>query len=368
MTGRVCMSFNNLPTYRRAIYSMIDKNYDCDWYIENEKSSVKAFDEKILKSVKKLRVVNIGPFYWERGLIKLLWKDYDIYFMLGATRNLSLYVFCLLKKLIVPQKRLYFWTHGYYGKESKLELLLWKRPLFRMPNALFTYGDYAKRLMVKDGFNADKIYPVHNSLDYDTQLQLRKEMKHSNLYSCHFGNGYPVLIMIGRLNLRKHLDMLFYAVSLLKTKGENYNIVLIGDGEDRKKLEEIAAEKGLKDRTWFYGACYDEKTNADLLYNADVCVVPGDIGLTAIHSLMFGVPAITHNCYMFQGPEFEAIKPGVTGEFYEYGSEVSLAKTISNWFAQNKAKRENVRLACYHEIDSNWNPYYQMEVINKHLV
>lgn len=40
---------------------------------------------------------------------------------------------------------------------------------------------------------------------------------------------------------------------------------------------------------WFYGSCYDEQTNAELIYNADMCVAPGNVGLTAIHAMTLDV-------------------------------------------------------------------------------
>lgn len=364
---RVCMFFNDLALYRKAIYKMLDEEYDCEWYIEDVDTGVKEFDASELKHVRRLPVRQYGRFYIVKGLLPLLRRDFDVYFVLGATGNISLFIFCLFKRLFYSQKRIYFWTHGFYGKESKLELLLWKRPLCKLPDGLFPYSEYAKNLMVQDGFSSNKIYPIHNSLAYDEQLALRKALAPSDIYITHFGNNNPILVMIGRLNLRKHLDLLFYAVNLLKQKGESYNIVLIGDGEDKLALEKLVEEKGLEKETWFFGACYDENKNAELLFNADMCVVPGDIGLTAIHSLMFGVPAITHNCFKYQGPEFEAIISGKTGYFYEYGSVDSLANAISTWFKEHK-DREIVRKDCYNEIDSYWNPYFQMDVIRKNLI
>jgi glycosyltransferase involved in cell wall biosynthesis len=365
---KVCLFFNDLAIYRKAIYTMIDKEFDCDWYIEDINTGVKLFDEKELQRVYRLPVRSLGPFYCVKGLLQLLKKDYDVYLMLGATRNISLFAFGVTKKLFFPKKRLYFWSHGFYGKESSLELALWKKPLFKLADAIFPYSEYSKALMIKNGFKEEVIHPIHNSLDYEEQKNIRNSIEPSNLFNKHFGNSNPVIIMIGRLNMRKHLDMLFEAVDLLKKKGELYNIVLIGDGESRQSLEQLADIKALDNQTWFYGPSYDEIQNASLLFNADVCVVPGDIGLTAIHALMFGTPSITHNCYKYQGPEFEAIKPGVTGDFYEYGSVSSLADTISKWFLDHKDKRENVRKECYKEIDTNWNPFFQMEVIKKYLL
>ena len=364
---RVCMFFNDLAVYREAIYRMLDSEYDCEWYIEDINTGVKEFDAFELKIVHRLPVRKFGSFYTVKGLLKLLKKEFDVYFVLGATRNLTLFIFCVYKRLFYPKKRVYFWTHGLYGKETKAELFFWKLPFLRLADGIFTYGEYSKGLLLKNGFKPDLVYVIHNSLDYNEQLKLRNSLIPTSIYEDHFGNKFPVLVMIGRLNGRKHLDMLFHAVSFLKEKGEDFNIMLIGEGECMESLMQLANKKGLEGQVWFYGACYDERTNAELLFNSDICVVPGDTGLTAIHSLMFGVPVITHNCFMYQGPEFEAIKPGTTGDFYEYGDVSSLALTIHNWMLKNK-DRNVIRECCFKEIDSRWNPGYQLEIIKEHLL
>ena len=94
-----------------------------------------------------------------------------------------------------------------------------------------------------------------------------------------------------------------------------------------------------------------------------MCVAPGNIGLTSIHALTFGCPAITHNDFHHQMPEFEAITEGKTGMFFERGNQESLTQTIERWFKQENYDREKIRLYCYKEIDNNWNPDYQMRVL-----
>jgi len=364
---KVCMFFNDLALYRKAIYKKIDEEYDCDWYIEDIDKGVKEFDASELKKVTRIPVKQIGSFYKTIGLGSLLKKDYDIFFMLGATRNISLVTFCLRKKIFYPPKKVYFWTHGYYGKESWVEKVFWKRPMLKLADGVFTYGDFAKKLMIDDGFKKEKVFPIHNSLDYDNQLVLRKKMVKSNVYKKHFHNDNPIIIFIGRLTEVKRLDMLVEAVTLLRKRGESYNMVFVGDGVMRESLEAKTKENCIEHQTWFYGACYDERQNAELVYNADLCVAPGNIGLTSIHVLMFGCPAVSHDNFCYQMPEFEAIKPGITGDFYKYGSVEDLAITISKWFSKNSRRREEVRQACYQEIDTNWNPYYQMDIISKNL-
>lgn len=157
--------------------------------------------------------------------------------------------------------------------------------------------------------------------------------------------------------------MLIEALNQLQKKREFYNLVLIGDGEDRTKLKTMVDKYGLTNKVWFYGACFDEKLNAELLYNADLCVVPGDIGLTAIHAMTFGVPVISHNLFKYQGPEFEAIVSGVTGEFFEHDNIDSLCDTIRKWFKANNKMREEVRNACYSEIERHWTPVAQLDIL-----
>ena len=116
---------------------------------------------------------------------------------------------------------------------------------------------------------------------------------------------------------------------------------------------------------WFYGPSYDEKELSQLLYDADLCVSPGNIGLTAMHALSFGCPCISHTNFKMQKPEFEAINEGVTGAFFEYNNVEDLANVITHWLETHKNDREKVRKACFREIDENWNPHLQLEIIRR---
>lgn len=289
-------------------------------------------------------------------------NDYDKFLMIGTPMCISLWILCVLLKIFYPSKKIYFWTHGWYGKELWFERII-KKAFLKLANGLFVYGNYAKELLIKEGFPVNKLYVIHNSLSYDVQLELRKQMKKTSIYSEHFRNENPILIFIGRLTPIKQLDMLVQSVSDLKNDGMKCNLVFIGDGPMKKVLEEKVKSLNIIQQVWFYGACYDEKTNSELIYNADMCVAPGNVGLTAIHSMMFGCPVITHNDFSYQMPEFEAIKPLVTGSFYKRGCQDSLNRTIFEWFNINGKKREYIRQQCYREIDDQWTPYFQMKII-----
>lgn len=361
---KLCCSFNTPSLYREAIYRCIENQYDCDWYFEDTNNHLKEFDTSQFHSVERLKAFSFGPFYAVRGFVKPLFKkEYTQFLVMGHSRNISLFAFLYLKKFFFPKKKVYLWTHGFYGKEGRIEHFL-KKNMLSMADELLIYGDYACNIMKGIGFDEKKLHAIHNSLDYHTQIALRRDLLPSEIYKAHFDNDNPNLIFIGRLNSGKKLDMVVSAVASLKKQDMDLNLTFVGDGGERKKLESLAEELGIRDCVWFYGACYDERENAELIFNADLLVSPGNIGLSAIHALTFGCPAITHDNFAYQMPEFEAIKKGVTGDFFEFGNQVSLEKTISDWFHNHKNDRDKIRKMCYDEIDCNWNPDYQIRILN----
>lgn len=367
MPSKLCCIFNTPSLYRELIYTKIDKAYDCDWFFEDADFKLKEFETEKLKHVKRLKTFKIGPFYGVNKLISLIRNpQYTHYIMLGHTRNISGLAFLFLKRFFYRNKKIFLWTHGIYGNENFLERV-WKHLLYQWSDGLLIYGDYACSLMQKIGYDEKKLFPIHNSLNYDKQIVLRNKLQPNGIYNRHFGNNYPTLIFIGRLQSGKRLDMLLRAVADLKNSGMNFNVVFVGDGDEHDSLEKLAVSLGISDNVWFYGACYDEETNGILVYNADLCVAPGNIGLTAMHSLIFGCPAISHNDFSHQMPEFEAIKQGRTGAFFEHGSQKSLELTISNWFKHPGYNRNEIRANCFEEIDKNWNPEYQMRILNSIL-
>ena len=365
---KLCLLYNFAQHYRTSIFKLIDQEYDCDYVFGDSYLNIKKMDYALLNGkVTEVTTMHLGRWAYRPGIQKLLWKGYDSYIVLGETQVLSTWLFCIRARLFHPRKRVYFWTHGWYGKETKAERVL-KKLFFKLPNGgIFLYGNYARDLMIKEGFNPDKLYVIHNSLAYEEQVAIRQELSPQPIYSVHFGNDYPNLFFVGRLTTIKKLDMVLKAMAQLRDKGQMYNMTFIGGGEIQDSLSKLASDLGLQNNVWFYGPCYDEKVLGEMIYNADLCVSPGNIGLTAMHALVFGTPATTHDDFPHQMPEFEAIREGVTGTFFKYNDVESLANSISRWFAENGNKREEVRRACMKEIDENWTPQFQLSVLKKYL-
>ncbi len=365
---KLCLIYNTAPRYREAVFRMIDAEYDCDWYFGETKSDIKEMDTSLLKNVKYYKSIgNPNKIYWKIGVLGLLFKrKYRNFFMLAEVRSITDWLFFWLASTFFKSKRVYLWTHGWYGKETGIEakMKLW---LYCHVSGTFVYGDRARKLLMEQGIPEEKLFAIHNSLDYDSQKSLRTHIVPTDIFKKHFDNDNPTMIFIGRLTKVKKLDMIIQALARLKSMGEFYNLVFVGDGSEREKLQNMATALNVQENIWFYGACYDETKNAELIYNADLCISPGNVGLTAMHALVFGCPVITHDCFEWQMPEFEAIHANSTGNFFKKDDLDDLVAAISRWFISKKEKREEVRKMCFKEIDTYWNPYYQMDVIKKNL-
>lgn len=365
MTKRIAMLFPYAPSYREAIYRKMDACMDVHWFFAgNAERNLRLLDYSVLKScnlgMSEKKV--FGPVTRYAGVNNLGLGCYDVIIIAGIIKNITEWILLLKYGRKKKGPKVLLWTHGWYGKESKFQRVI-KKFYFSLADGLLLYGNYAKEGLIKLGVEEKKLFVIHNSLDYDVQLANRIQISETTIFKEHFHNDYPVLIFLGRLTRIKHLDMLLDAVSILNQQGEKANIVFVGDGEMKDSLQKQTKKLELNDRVWFYGECFDEKRNAELLYNADLCVAPGNVGLTAMHSLMFGCPVLTHNDFKWQMPEFESIKEGKTGSFFEMDNVKSMATKISAWIKGPGKDREKIRKSCYSEIDNYWTPEYQIGVI-----
>lgn len=335
----------------------------CDFY----------FGDQLLTPIKKMDYYQLNnfrselhnkylfsQFYWQSKSVRLVFKPYTYYVFPGEPYCLSTWIILILAKLL--KKKTVAWTHGWYGRESRVKKVV-KKLFYSLFSKLMVYGEYAISLMSEEGFDKSKMVCIANSLDYDNQLKIREKLSHSSIYFTHFSNSYPVLFYIGRVQKSKKLEYIIQAMAILKQKGLPVNLVVVGKDVDGVHLDYEINKYKLGAHVWLYGPCYDEMCIGEMFYNADICVSPGNVGLTAIHSLTYGCPVITHNNFPFQGPEFESIIQGKTGDFFVENDVNSLAETIQRWLEQNLDSREEIRQFAYQTIDTKWNLYYQIDVL-----
>ena len=364
MPHKVCFFNQSSVHYRKNIFMLMDQELGIDFFFgdSRKQGAIKELDTSCLKNFKGyFHNIGFGAIYWQNGAIRLLWSDYTDLFTTATHYCLSAWVILLLAPLF--GKRVYLWSHGAYGDEQGLKrwLTVWK---MKRATGSLLYGNHAKKVLTGWGVPEEKLHVFYNSLAYDEEKEVRKTLAPSGVYQEHFGNSLPNLVFIGRLTAVKKLDMIIRAMVLLRGMGVHVNMTYVGDGPKKADLECLVHESELEENVWFYGPCYEERQIAHIIYNADLCVSPGDVGLTAMHAMAYGTPVISHNNFCHQMPEFEAIEEGRTGAFFSENDVESLACCIQGWLISGQ-NREQIRQNCYDVIDSKYNPHRQVEMIRK---
>ena len=370
---------NIAPFYRSLLWESLlkHKEYNFDFYFGDDiHSGIKEinFNEEkftfVQSQIYKLKNVYFKKkvLIWQNGLItRSLFLKVDAAIILGDSWIISNWIVALILRL--KGVKVVFWSHGIYGNEPKLKK--WFRTLFyKLANEHLLYERRGKRLMIEAGFNANKLHIIFNSLDYKANLVYRSAAENftkNQMYTFFENPELPAIIFIGRLTEVKKLNYLIDSIQLLKKQNHLVNLLLIGEGDQKKNLHQQVKENNIENQCHFYGACYSEEVLAKLISTADLCVSPGNVGLTAIHSMSYGTPVMTHNNFSQQMPEVGAIIEGNNGCYFKENDVDSMVHEIKDWLFNNSLSRKEIRDNCYEIVDTFYNPNYQVKIIENLL-
>lgn len=156
-------------------------------------------------------------------------------------------------------------------------------------------GTYTKKYLVDHGIAEDVIFILPHVVDDRFKpMPIDKDID---------------VVFVGRLAPVKHIETLIYAIEKLKRTRPSIRVVIVGEGESRSDLEELAAARAVNDQVEFAG--YQD--NAWEWYNrARISVLTSEregFPYSVIESLACGVPVITSNC----GDVMDVVRDGYNG-------------------------------------------------------
>ena len=193
----------------------------------------------------------------------------------------------------------------FYNRESKV---------------IYPPCDIAKELHSGD-------YPVENKLQNSANAvpQPFGTMEPSNSEKVE-----DYFLIVSRLSPYKRIDVAVEAFNKL-----DLPLIIIGEGEDRKRLENMA-EKNIK----FLGF-QSEKKLAEYYQNCQAFIFPGedDFGITAVEAMSFGKPVLAFR----KGGLKETVIEGETGEFFDDAIPEILADGVRR-LKNNYEKYDSVKI------------------------
>lgn len=191
-------------------------------------------------------------------------------------------------------------------------------------DAAVVYVKKGKTILSSYGLDKKKIVVTYNSIVtediFDTIQGLEKNgINRSDLYQP------KNLIHVGRLVKWKRVDLLIDAVKNLTASFDDVTLTVVGDGPEKKALEQHAKKNGIAERVNFVGAIYDDHELAKLFLKAHIYVLAGMGGLSINEAMCYGLPVI---CSICDGTEKHLVFEGVNGSYFESDDLQSLTKVI----------------------------------------
>lgn len=125
-------------------------------------------------------------------------------------------------------------------------------------------------------------------------------------------NNKKIGLHISLLNERKNVRGIIQAVSRLSAVRNDFEIHILGTGDQEKQLMDIARELGILDRSLFFHGYVSEKQKLEYIVRSDFHILNSDeegFSVVTAESLCYGIPVITTDC---GGPEdFVSDKNGI---------------------------------------------------------
>lgn len=303
--------------------------------------------------------------YWMRGLETAI-SGTDVVVAPQELQCLTVpYLWARRKRVC---KSWIWWGHGYNHQASVRSSVVTsakeavKRFMTRRANGLITYTAGGAEYWRQQGMPEDRVIPYYNTIDVEGLRKIGAEIRGEHLADLRQKlslEGKRVLLFSGRLYAEKKVDFLLRAFAILKQTFPGVALLIIGAGEERIGLEELAKRLELND-VHFLGERVDPRETAAYFSLADLMVIPGLVGLAIVHGFAFGLPLVTTR-HDYHSPEIEYLSER-NGMITSHDVE-SYAQAIRSIFAsesfiltmRDQAERDGGRLCLSHSAERFMN-------------
>lgn len=216
-----------------------------------------------------------------------------------------------------PTRFLWDWHYNYLAENKikgikKIPLLpflhylrMWdKSASERVDQFIANSKNTANKIKKFYGRDSVVIYPPVEKLKVCKVHKVESQRDNYQLPITKYQLPNDYFLIVSRLSLYKKIDIAIEAFNKL-----GFPLVIIGDGEDRKRLEKMA-EKNIV----FLGFQPEGKI-AEYYQNCYGFIFPGedDFGITIVEAMFFGKPVLA----LKKGGAAETMIEGTTGEFFD---------------------------------------------------
>lgn len=292
--GRLAIQQRVLPNYRAPFFELLASA--CDYGMSlftglpRKREGIVTADRLQITNYQLGKNIHLfdGPLYlcYQRGLIDWLEKwNPDALIVEANPRYIS--TPSTVKWMHERNKPVIGWGLG--SPPIRGFLKSWRASFIDQFDGMIAYSQRGAEEYAALGFPREKIFVAHNAVSGPPTFPLPQRPSTFNPSALPTVAGQavkPSILFVGRLQARKRVEDLLLACAVTEL---NPRLVIIGDGPERKRLEEFAEK--IYPAAEFVGAKHGAEL-APYFLEADLFVLPGTGGLAVQQAMSYGLPVI----------------------------------------------------------------------------
>jgi glycosyltransferase involved in cell wall biosynthesis len=174
-------------------------------------------------------------------------------------------------------------------------------------------------------------------------------------------HGVPVIGTVGRLNEVKSQDLLIQAFARLSCHRPEPHLLLVGDGPERSRLEELTRDLGVAKRVHFAGYQPQPQQFLHLMNIFALTSRLEGMPLAVLEAWAAGLPVVASRV----GGVPKMIAQGQTGLLFDPGDEVALVEAMNHLLAHPEEARRLAEAGCEY-VRSRFDVRVMAETYNEH--
>ena len=215
---------------------------------------------------------------------------------------------------------------------------------YRRADRIIANSRWTRDEMSRIGVPADAIHLIYPGVD---SHRYRPGLPTDDLRArIGLGPEQGLILSVGRLTRRKGFDRVISALPSLVAAGHDLKIAIIGIGDDRQYLEQLAGDRGIAERLHFLGHVPEDELprwyNLATLFAMPNREIDGDtegFGLVFLEAAACACPAIAGDA----GGTGDAVEDGVTGLRVDGHDEAAVRAAIARILEQPRLAADLAR-------------------------